>query len=208
MFTESQLALLRKKVKSRLSDERYRHTLGVEKCAVYLAELCLPGFENEIAAAAILHDVTKELSVDEQLLIIQKAGILLSEDEKSSPQIFHSFTAPYVILKDFSDFATENVLSAVRRHTTGDVDMSVFDLIIFLSDFIEENRTYKSCVELRDFVFSNIKPNDINGNIKLLSIASLREIDITISNLISKNRVITNKTIFLRNRLLTNNLQI
>ena len=76
-----------------------------------------------------MHDVTKELDSGEQVRLLKLLGV--STDEMLSPPVFHSITAPMVIRRDFSEFATENVLSAVYNHTTAAYDMSLFDEIIY-----------------------------------------------------------------------------
>jgi predicted HD superfamily hydrolase involved in NAD metabolism len=208
MLGEIEISALRKKIKNLISEKRYDHTLGVEECAVSLSKKCLPGFEFEIAAAALLHDVTKELSSGEQLSLLLLSDIHLTDDELQSPEIFHSLTAPYVIKRDFSEFATRNVLSAVENHTVGAPDMSVFDEIIFLSDYIETGRKYDSSKKLHNYVFENLSDSDIESNIAILHEASLISINCTIDNLISKKRFIIPKTILTRNALLAKILHI
>jgi ribosome-associated protein len=72
------------------------------------------------------------------------------------PQLWHSFTGGAVVKDEFPDYANDNVLSAIVNHTVGSPDMSVFDEIILLSDYIEEGRTYKNCIEVRENFFDEI----------------------------------------------------
>lgn len=208
MFTDSQLESLRKQISLLLSKKRYKHSLGVEKCAVMLGKYCLPGFEDELSCAALLHDVTKELSDGEQLSILAVNDVSLSEAELESAQVFHSYTAPFVLMRDYPDFATENVVSAVRNHTVGDENMSVFDEIIFLSDYIEEGREYVASRELYDYVFSQMEQGNTEHNLTVLHNAALKSINHTISHLIEKNRFIIEKTLLTRNALLSKILHI
>ncbi len=192
-FSRSDIEKLRCEVKTRLSEKRYLHTLGVAVCAVRLAKLCLPEYCDYAEAAALLHDITKELPIEEQYTLLSLSGETVSADE--SIGVLHSFTAPYVIKRDFPSFSDEIILSAVYNHTTGDPGMSVLDEIIFLADFIEEGRSYEASVRTREFVFSNMMEEKHRENIKILHRACLMEIDSTIENLKRKNMRINEKTL-------------
>ena len=150
-FTEEQILNLRSCVKERLSEKRFTHTLGVENAAVNIAGKCIPDMLDEIRVAAILHDISKEYSEAEHFNIIEENGISLTDEDKASVALLHSVTGPFVIKSDFPEFATDAVLNAVRNHTVGAPDMSIFDEIIYLADYIEENRTYPMCIEVREF---------------------------------------------------------
>ena len=140
MISHSDIENLRGEISKRLSCDRYTHTLGVERAAVFLAQMCLPEKECELRAAALLHDVTKELSTEEHFQILRSAKQKILDKDRDFIPILHSFTAPAVISADFPEFATDQILSAVYNHTLGDSDMTVFDEIIFLADFIEDTR--------------------------------------------------------------------
>ena len=66
----NKLKQLSESVFSKISEKRAKHTLGVAKCAVYLSEAVLPDKVEDVCAAAILHDVTKELSDSEQIKLL------------------------------------------------------------------------------------------------------------------------------------------
>ena len=151
------LSSLRDEMSVRLSEKRFLHTLGVEKCASYLAEVLLPGKKFELCVAALLHDVAKELPIDEQIGLVKSAPQKYRREGYISPQVLHSFAAPGLILRDFPELATSDVLSATLKHTVGDGAMSVFDIIIFVSDYIEEGRSYSSSIKIREQLFSALK---------------------------------------------------
>ena len=203
IFYEEDLTALRIRVRSRLSEKRYAHTLAVEDCAVRLCEMCIPEEKSEIAVAALLHDITKELTVSEQRMLLNEGGVVLDNEDFESVGVLHSFTAPIMVKKDFSDFMTENVLAAIRYHTLGAPDMSVFDEIIFLADFIEDTRTYNSSVELRKFVWESMRRGETQNNILVLHSACIRAIDFTVLNLIENKKKINSKNILTRNALLS-----
>ena len=103
----------------------------------------------------------------------------------------HALTAALVIPERFPEFADQRVIEAVRYHTTGREKMSIFEKIIFLADYIDDTRTYPSCISLRNEFFS-AKPEDMNEQerIRHLDRAALASIDNTLSYLRSKERSI------------------
>ena len=197
------IEILKGKVKIRLSEKRFLHTVSVAKCALKLADFCEKESKSEAEAASLLHDITKEYALEKQLEILSSHKISVDNEDIASVGILHSFTAPVVIMSDFPDFATERILSAVRNHTIGSPDMTVFDEIIFLADFIEDTRTYDASVSIRRFVFENMKHEDTVGNVKILHKACIMAIDATLINLINNNKPINSKNILTRNALLS-----
>lgn len=153
-FSDNQIDFLREKIADRLSEKRFSHTLGVLRAAERIGKSFMKIDVSELSAAALLHDVTKELCFEEQLALFFDVGITLSDSDIKSPLILHSLSAPFVVKRDFPEFATDNVLSAVKNHTTGAPGMSLFDEIILISDYIEDSRTYESCVAVRDALYS------------------------------------------------------
>jgi len=202
MITQAMLDGLEQSVGTRISGRRFSHTKGVAVSARLLAEFC--GVDPIIAeAAGLLHDVSKELSDKEQIHLIDEEGIILDEDDLSSPQIWHSYTAPIIIKRDFQDFATPEILSATRKHTVGNSDMSTLDCIIFLADFIEDTRVYDASNELRKYVFENMRTGETEENIRILKVACIKMIDFTIEHLLSTGKKVNHKTLLTKNALLS-----
>lgn len=184
IFSKEELSYLRQSVEKRLKKERFEHTLGVERLAAYLGERIMPDKVSELSAAAILHDVAKEIPYDEQVDIIKKSGISVTSEDLATKSILHSFAAVGVIKRDFSAFATEDVLNAVFSHTVGTPDMSVFDTIIFISDFAEDGRVYPSCKKIAENIKERFsQAHDTNAYIKLLNITMLEVLDATVQTL-------------------------
>lgn len=151
--TEEALSRLRVQVEGMLSPYRFAHTKGVEDMIARLAALYLPEREGMLRAAALLHDITKELPHEKQEEILAAHGISLRPDEAASPKILHGITASLLIPAAFPDLAHGELLSAVRWHTTGHADMTVFEALLYLADYIEEGRRFDDCVHLRKAFF-------------------------------------------------------
>lgn len=153
-FTEEMLEKLRKQVQLEMGEKRYFHTLEVEKMAAKIGEIYAPSKVQMLRAAALLHDITKERSVEEHIAICENAGFEVTVAERKSPKMFHSKTAALVIPEKYPEFATDEIISAVRYHTTGKENMTIEEKIIYLADYIDMSRKFEDCVALRDYFFN------------------------------------------------------
>lgn len=130
----------KKIIRNRLSDYRYYHSLCVAESAVHLAKRY--GADTEKAeVAGILHDVMKESSKSEQLEVIEKAGMTISDLEKSQKKFYHQISGA-AFAKAELGITDEEILNAIRYHTTGRADMSLMEQIVYLADFISADRDY------------------------------------------------------------------
>lgn len=121
-------------LKANLNEERYEHSFGTAECAESLAEKF--GLDGKKAYfTGLIHDCAKCLSKDELLSIIKKMP--LEEGELDNPKTYHAPAGVYIAKKEFG-VEDEEVLSAIRWHTIGKMDMTLFEKIIFLADKIEE----------------------------------------------------------------------
>lgn len=149
-----ELNALREEIRQQMSSYRFAHTEGVEEMAARLARLYCPEKEELLRAAALLHDLTKELPEGEQRRIMAANGVTLRPDEAASPKIFHGITAALLIPERYPAWASETLLSAVRWHTTARVGLTLTDALLYLADYIEEGRHFADCVALREQFWS------------------------------------------------------
>ena len=149
MFNEQELRTLSDAVRATLSEKRFRHTEGVEEEIVRMGKIYLPDRIDELRAAALLHDVAKELTVDEQIAICRENGDPELETAINSPAILHGHAASYLIPKSYEKYALPEIISAIYKHTTGAEKMTVFEKMLFLADFIEPNRPWQYCQTAR-----------------------------------------------------------
>ena len=161
---------------------RYLHTLGVVETAKDLAKRYGVDIKKaEIAALA--HDIAKNLSSEQLLKIV---------DEKNTRELWHSIVGPIVARERFG-IVDEEILSAIRWHTTGKENMSKLDKIIYLADMIEPSRDFSMVEELR-----NDSKDDLDK-------AMLNALTYTIKYLLEKGCLIDVNTVKARNYLLYNN---
>ena len=137
-------------LKGRLSEKRFYHSLAVAKEALRLAEKY--GADGEKAfLAGLLHDICKDTKPNEQLQLLSEFGIILSALEKSAFKLWHAMSGACYI-KNVLKIKDEEIISAVRYHTTAKADMSLLEKIIYLADFTSEDRDYDGADEMRKAV--------------------------------------------------------
>ena len=204
-FSEEMLASLRESVKNEMGEKRYFHTLEVEKMAIRLGEIYAKDEIPMLRAAALLHDVTKERTTEEHIAICEGAGLLVLKAERKSPKMFHAKTAALVIPNKYPDFATEELINAVRYHTTGRADMTIEEKIIYLADYIDMSRTYEDCVALRNFFFDfDFENTSDEEKISHLNDTLIMSYNLTIKGLLEDNKHIDKTTFEARNYLILN----
>ena len=203
IFSDTQVDLLRDKICSSMSDFRFLHTAEVEKMAVRLAELYEPEKTDILRVAALLHDVTKEKKVDEHIKMLEDNGESVSDDERAAYKTLHARSAVYAIKKDYPEFATDEVIGAVRYHTTGRAEMNICESIIFLADYIDESRKFDDCIYLRRY-FWDAEPEKMymDARIEHLNKTILLALDITVKALEQEKSPISVLSIEARNSLI------
>lgn len=147
------LEKLREEAYSHLDAKRVNHVAGCESAAIKLAEIWGEDVEKA-ATAGILHDITKRLSYQQQLQMIEKYGIVCDNDLLNSPRLLHAVTGAVLAQKLFH--APEDVCSAIRWHTTGRPEMTRLEKIIYLADFTEPTRDFDGVDELRRAAAENL----------------------------------------------------
>ena len=202
-ITEEMLDALRAELEGAISYKRFRHTAEVEKMAERLGALYAPDAVMQLRAAALLHDITKEFSLQTQLQILQKFGIIIQYSDEISPKTLHARTAALLIPEKYPAFADPTVVEAVRWHTTGRAGMSVCEKLIYLADYIDLSRTFPDCVELRE-MFWGADPVGMDADARE---AHLRRVlissfDRTIRGLLEEGGLVSPETMLARNDLI------
>ena len=123
-----------------LSERRFIHSKNVANSAALLAKKY---GEDPLKAetAGILHDITKEYNPEKQLQIIRTGGIILDDILEKTPKLYHAVSG-MVYARDTLGITDEGILNAIRTHTTGAANMPLLSKIIFIADFISEERDY------------------------------------------------------------------
>jgi predicted HD superfamily hydrolase involved in NAD metabolism len=133
--------------RSRLSKERYEHTLRVADTAEDLA--LAHDLDADMARlAALLHDAAREMDPGVFLNLANKWRLQVGDPERQSPKLLHGPVAAELARRELG-MDDEEVLQAVRAHTTGRPGMGPLALVLYVADKIEPARDYPSVGRLR-----------------------------------------------------------
>ena len=200
---EKKLEALRGKVSEIISGKRLSHTFGVEREIASLSSIYEPDEEYRLRAAALLHDITKQKTFEEQIALCDELLIAHAREDALMPKTLHARTAVGVIRRDFPEFADDYILSAIRYHTTGRRDMRTAEKLLYLADYIEDTRTFEDCVRLREYFYSRLGDcHDADSRRRLLDDTLILSFDMTIRGLIDEGTPVHQDTFEARNYLI------
>lgn len=180
---------IKKYLESNISGKRFVHSVGVAESAVKLAKV----YNCDVGKAylsGLVHDCARELDKVQLLACLEEEGIKADDLTLSIKELLHGPAAVHICRAVFGIEDAE-VLDAVRYHTTGRVNMTLLEKIIYLSDFIEPSRCFEGVEELRELAATNLDK------------ALLLAFNSSITYLISKNGIIHIDTVLSRNFILT-----
>lgn len=144
---------LMQKIQMRMSEQRFKHVLGVEETAVALAKK--NGASPEKASiAALTHDYAKERPDEEFKMVIVRDGFdpeLLNYNNA----IWHGLVGASFVERELGITDAE-ILHAIRVHTTGAAKMSLLDKIIYVADYIEPGRDFPGVQDARAIAWADL----------------------------------------------------
>ena len=125
------------KVKSSLPEKRWDHTRKVVLTGLKMnAEIGLP--REKVFVACLLHDCMK---------YAEKVYDSVPKDTIGT-KVLHAFNGAEEARFGYG-IEDEDILNAVRYHTTGRAGMSPLEKLVYVADMIEPNRTFEGVEELR-----------------------------------------------------------
>lgn len=158
LYAPAPIPSLTHRLKKELSSKRFTHTIGVVMTAERMAEHlhCAP---EQARLCALLHDCAKELPMQEQYALAQRAkGSLLPTD---IDPIVHA-PAGSVLAREKYGVEDDQVLEAIRLHTTGEFVMSLLDKILFLADMVEPGRHFEGVQQIRQAALNARNPEELD----------------------------------------------
>lgn len=174
-------------VQAQMPAARWQHTQGVMTTAVWLAHK-YGADPHKADIAAILHDVAKYWPTAKMEPIICEHNMLpdLLEHDK---QLWHAPVGAYVAQYDYG-IRDEEILQAIKYHTSGRKQMTLLDKVVCLADYIEPGRHFPGVEHIRQLAETD------------LTAALVAGFDSTIRFLLEHHRQIFPLTIIARNGLL------
>lgn len=180
------LARLRPVALSYLNYRRIPHVLGTEQEAIRLA-LRWGADVVQARRAALLHDCTKRLGLEEQLALCRQWDIPLDSLEERELKLLHSRTGAEIAERVFGE--SPEVVSAIRWHTTGRAGMTLLEKMIYLADYIEPSRDFPGVEDLRRKCYE-----DLDGGL-------LMGLEMTVQEMTGQGRPIHRATLEARDAL-------
>lgn len=180
--------MLKIRLKERLTEERFKHSIGVYQTCLRLAKIYKIS-EEKAAIAGLLHDYARDLSEIELREYINQYKIDIDDIINNQIVLAHGYVGAELI-KNELDILDEDILNSIKFHTTGRMNMSELEKIVFLSDYIEPNRSFPKVDEFREIALSN------------LDIATLMALNNTIFYIINKGHILHPLSVMARNSLL------
>ncbi len=133
---------LTQKIRPRMTEERYIHTMNTTICAMELRKFTDLKYKKVFKATA-LHDIAKcEPSFDKYKKQLKKEGVFIPK------AVIHAFVGAYIAEEEF-EIKSKKVLNAIKYHTTAREKMTELDKIVYVADCIEKGRNYDGVEELR-----------------------------------------------------------
>ena len=189
-------------IAQRLSPERLSHVLSVAEEADRMSRIFgLDRAEAELMRrAALLHDVTKEMPLDQQIEYLAQNGVSPSEDDLLAGETLHALSGALKAKEEFS--LPDAFCDAIRRHSTGARAMTLYDKILFAADYIEKTRPYSDCREQREFFWENIsKCTAFDECVEILDRVVYNIANLTVIYLIKRDLFVHPNTLWMRNAL-------
>lgn len=182
------IASVKDKLIEKIGYSRYVHSLGVMKEAVKLSHI-FQCDEEKAAVAGLLHDCGKFQDKDELLKKAYDFGIIQKDACTVFSELIHGALGAEIAKKEFN-ITDEDILNAIRYHTTGKENMTLLEKIVYISDYIEPGRDFPGVDEIRRLAYEN------------LDLAILKAMDNTLKYIIDKGFYIHPDTINARNYLI------
>jgi len=147
-------------VQEQTPPKRWQHTLGVMESAVQLAER-FGADPVKADLAALLHDYAKYWPTERMREVIVQHGLpaILLEYDK---ELWHAPVGAAAALRDFG-VNDEEILDAIRYHTSGRESMSLLDKIVCLADYIEPGRDFPGVHNIRELAQHSLEKALIAG---------------------------------------------
>ncbi|MBZ9688224.1 bis(5'-nucleosyl)-tetraphosphatase (symmetrical) YqeK [Clostridium estertheticum] len=174
-----------------LSESRLKHSLGVSETAVTLAVKYGENIESA-RIAGLVHDCAKNMKAHQLMKMASEHKIHIDEIYTNNPSILHGVVGS-LIAREVMEIQDDDILKAIRYHTTGRKNMSILEKIIYISDYIEPLRKFEGVEALRTLSYIN------------LDAAVIQSLENTIIYVISQKELLHIDTIDARNYLLSKN---
>lgn len=148
------IRILREWISGSLKPSRWQHTLRCQECAVKLAKHYDFNWEKA-AVAALCHDSFRDLSASQWLRLAEMWELPIEVEERQAPVLLHGPLAA-IYLEDHGFCRDQDILSAIRYHTSGHRELGPIGKIVFLADGIEPGRIFPERESIEKIAYQNL----------------------------------------------------
>ena len=166
----------------RLSKKRFQHSLNVAEEAGKLADKFGYPDRDKAYVTGLLHDICKEIPKEEQLEMVKKSKLNVSEVELCTSPLFHAVAGAWYA-ENVLNIHDDDMLNAVRYHTVGRAGMSRLEEIIYLADLISADRNYKDVNKMRKLAYQSLEK------------AMLEALKFSVTDVVAKGSMLPHHTI-------------
>ena len=177
---------------SRMRQPRLKHSKNVAKEAVRLAKK-YGADVSKAELAGILHDATKETPEEEQLSLIERAGIVLTPLERTTHKLWHAISGAAFVQVELG-ITDEDIINSIRFHTTGREGMSLLEKVILIADFTSAERDYDGVDKMRKAADKSLEEAMLEGLSFTIADLSQRKLAIAPDTFAAYNEVAIIKT--------------
>ncbi len=168
-------------MQEKLQKKRFNHSLNVADAAMKLAKRYNADTEKAYICG-LLHDIEKNSPEEEQKRYMMQLCDDLPEVVIQNFKLWHA-PAGAAYIRDELGITDEEMISAVKYHTTAKANMTMLEKIIYIADFISDERDYPGVDEMRKIAFEDINEAILVGT------------RFTLEELLRQDRVINQDTI-------------
>lgn len=155
------LEAVKQLLSERLCEKRYHHSLNVADEARRLAEIF--GEDPEKAYfAGLVHDICKDEPKEEQLQRIRNSAIIWDDKALGQPSLWHAM-AGSIFIREELNVQDEDIINAVRYHTTARAGMSRLEKIVYLADLTSADREYSDVETVRALARASLEKAMLYG---------------------------------------------
>ena len=126
-------------IKGRMKETRFNHSCSVAHLAYRIAKRHQLDYSRAYIAG-ILHDIAKDIDKNESLALMKQ---FYPDFVDIGAFAYHQFLGEKFAKDDFG-VVDEEILGAIKYHTTGKANMNWLEKLIYATDKIDPNRGYDS----------------------------------------------------------------
>lgn len=140
-------------IEGHMTEKRRIHTYAVVEEAKKLSRRYGEDMEK-VELAALFHDFFRGVPEKSLNAYVRQFG--LDPVYLDNANLAHSKIAAFIMEREYH-IKDQDILNAVRFHTTGRANMSKLEKIIYLADAIEPNRSYPGIEEIRELAYQKLE---------------------------------------------------